>query len=535
MIEPEIIGRAEDLVLRYKRLEDYSPHYVLDGSWQSLETLNLIYLGLAGNIVGDGEATDLVTDISAYLATVAATFWSEFDSYVSAYSSAAHGITIKATGGEACGEEGAHEIRIEKDLFKLITDPPQVIEIIPGFSRPLVPGDNFLKHYAFGLFTGRSSFGKGVWEGAGFAKTETWHDGLLKVLAKESAEHYGRIFSDEELGKVAELYLNKIFWPPAFSSEPSLGIGGAFGLLMFFEEFGIAPDKQASLLKNLIVFGDETCSNAAKALFTASLGSLPTTDEVYLFASQSRLTRILRPTVTLIRRETGLVEEWITSEPEEDHLLSFEIERAFGFLHWVKFSEQKVLNRSPELSEVILNLAIGETKKASYDLEKLIDEDPRDLELRVQQAYLFLDAGEFERCEAGLRQLLTETGGEQEARLFHCLGLCSFTKGEPEKALGYLRSARSMPARDAYAEAELDYTYALGLFMTEDYKGAEKQAQLNKKASKRYCHFENDMLLLRVYERLGRYDEHRELLEKLVVFCPFHREVFSAIWSKEVW
>ena len=200
--------------------------------------------------------------------------------------------------------------------------PPPTLEVLPDFIRPLVKGDNILKLYATDLFFGARCSGVGDWRGDGSNLLDPSYPNSERVLADGAARLYARVFSEEKYGQVAELYLNKIIWPPLNADEEMPGLGGARGFKQFFEDYSVPDSNQLELLRNLIVMGDEVTSTSAMVYLAARYTVMPGVEDMRLFQAHSRLNRILRGTLKQLRTELGWACLLYTSPSPRDATLS---------------------------------------------------------------------------------------------------------------------------------------------------------------------------------------------------------------------
>jgi len=523
------------LISRFAKLERFSPFYGLDGSWFAIGILDyqfqvLYRLGYRSvDEMGD-QSRALIREIASYLGVIAARFWDEFGGFITLEISPRHGVLLKVMGGDLLPDSGSHEVRIEKNLLELLLDPPSELEIVPGFVRPLVLGDNILKLYATDLFFGARCFGIGDWRGEGANLLSPFYVNAERVLADGASRFYARLFSKENYGQVAELYLNKIIWPPLNADEEIPGLGGALGFKQFFEDYSVPDANQLEVLRNLIVMGDEVTSTSAMLYLTARYTVMPGVEDMRLFQAHYRLNRILREALKAVRAELGWACDWLEENHDpERHDLCYEIERSFGFLHWIKFSMQRVAVRDQEFSAMFAQLASGDLESGGWSLQQMINENPADIELRIQKAYLQLYARKYEECEKECRMILSEPGADQEARLYFLLGSCAFSRSEQEEALDYLRSSAALPARDGYAAAELEYSYASALLASGQIEEAREQFRKNIKGPLKYFSFNNEMELLSLYRMTNSFDDLEELLVRLVKIHPWHPAVMDAV------
>lgn len=567
MLSPEVIKRAEDFAARFAYLKNYSMAYDLDGSWNSLETLNLLFREVSKQKKAGLKTSSFLKDISAYLGFIAAGYWDEFDSFITLEDDS-NGISISLKSGE-----GEQIILIEQDLENILSGKYPAILIKPEAlaeikSRPVWERDNIIKLYSFGLFSALSPFGKGLWQDKESDKSDlvSYNKKARKTLAISSSQNYQKIFPEEKLGQVAELYLDKLFWPPTRVNEKFFAEGAITSLLNFFKDFDITNKQKLPLLRNLITLEDEAASSAAKLLYVLSLEKIPEKADIYLFSAHKKYTPLLRSSHCFLKEKLTQDPEWLTAKEGPAAMFEFESERALGFLPNLKVSSNRVLTRKnyennffrvlfeqnsleiyfqglsfyskenlslkDDALENEESLKMSITEKLYYELGKLIENDPGDIELRLQKAYLLYEDEKIEELDEYLRMLLTEPKAESDPRIFHLRGLTAEKKRDFSKYYSNLKTAYSLKSSDNYISSEITFAYLNSLYKKHELKEALKIARKIESSSHSYHYFETDLIMGHILLKLNREDELNEVMSRIFEIAPFNPNVFAYAFTK---
>jgi len=156
---PSVENLRDEFVEKWNKFLSRSPLLVLDGTWPSVGTLDLLTFHLRLRQDLNEGHLKLIKGVSAYLAVMAARIWSTYGGKVEVFENQT-GIGISYTNND---EE--FEINIERELKNFLKNIPSPLPVIGEFERMVSFDYNMLSLFGLGIITGLTPVGEGTWEG----------------------------------------------------------------------------------------------------------------------------------------------------------------------------------------------------------------------------------------------------------------------------------------------------------------------------------------------------------------------------------
>lgn len=530
MIEPQVEALYRAFVAEWSFFGEANPVLALDGSWPSLGAVDLICFDQRCIVPENCSNADVLREfdrrvkgVAAYIAVIAHKCWMAFGMPVEVGESA-NGIAMRVKCGSSLGEGEEFVVEVEKQLRTLFSAPPRVFPVLNGFSRPLSSEQTFLNLFGLGVATGLTPFGDGPWRSETPDTCTHLIEKAVRVLARSCAEYYERVFPEEKIGSVAELYLNELIYPPIFLNEDLPARQAAIGVVRFFKEYGFSTEQMLNVSHNLALFPDEIISLAGLACFTAISDGGISAEILAVARNKGHFVGLLRGAMLAVRRELGLRVDWSVEAAliPEDYI-RIKLERLLGFLPWVSLPIEKIADR--RLSLLVNALINFDYDDAYLMCASIAEEDPTEFDVRIQAASLDMLCFRFESALAKLKALLTEPLCEENPIIYNMLGMSLLSMGdlvEGEKMHARAFTYRNRAVSEASNIAN-DYSWALIL-----------QGKFEEALAVVDCAINGEIapvtaLLNRAYilNTKGRVNELREVEERLIKLAPTNYRVVS--------
>jgi len=499
------------------------PLLKLDFTWPSVSLLDQISFHLRYKETLDEAEKQLLRGLSAYLGVMAKESWESFGAEVELQLSE-QGVTIVAKAGPALDGKKEFRVSIEQRLQEILREIPPAFPVIGEFERQISPDQDLFPLFALGLFTGLCPFGEGPWTHETFESFEEPLSSVHKMLAKSCATFYERVFPNEQLGQVAELYLLGFIYPPTLLGETFPGVFAVEGFFQTLTEFGISFEQSLALIDNLCTFPDERIMCVALAL-RAAMNSERIPPRV-IAAAQSRgtIVGLYRGAVFASRNASGAEQDWVNKEELSlTDLTKINVEKTLGFLPWVFFSADDLKDSGRR--DVALSLMLFDYSAAKRKLDNLIEQDRSDISSRLQLTFLELVTGHLDVVKELIAQLKTEPGCERNPNFLNLAGVTCLALEELSESKLLLKQAFELTTSSDALFPEIANNYAWTLLLNDEFDAALKvlNSLLNKHPQ------EVTALLNKGYalDQLGRKEELLDLEAELVQLAPLDKRFFA--------
>lgn len=530
MVSDSVKDIVEDFNLRWRRIAERAPVLRLDGGWPSVGILDLLTYGARGVANLADQERELVRVAAASLATMTERCWSRFGVTVTA-DLGERGVFVEARDQRSGSSQVVFSVEIEQELAKILQAPQHPFPILGSYARPIGREQNLVSPFALGLLVGLTPYGDGRWLAETPESFRENIDSAVKELARSSAERYEILFPREQLGQVAELYLNNLIYPPTMMEE-SIPLGGAvMGMLEFFREYQVSREQMRQVAHNLALSSDDTLAHAGLVFYGALSNRIPPPEVIAAAESRGTYMGVLRGAMIALRAELGEERDWLTDSGfVQGDSERFDLEAVMGFLPWLRISKERFRRRKgdAELGALCFALATFDMPESVKILDRMLDLNPGDLELRLQRVYLDMLNGEAELACDKFRSLLSEPGAEKEVSLFGLWGLAALALGDFEEAeLRLGEGFRLINPGDPVQSYQIANNYAWTLILKEKF---EKALEILEFATKR-SHCPVTGLLNKAYLYLvqGREEEATAIHQQLLELYPLDRRVFGNI------
>ena len=511
-----------------------SPRLALDGSWPSIGVLDLLTFHLRLRSTGDWSHAAIIKGAAAYIAALAHDCWTKFGAEPRAFIDDT-GICIEAHRGPFLKEGQRHFIAIERELRRALKTLPSPFPVVGDYKKLISIEQNMMSLFALGVCSGLSPFGDGPWSDH---SPESFDGPLSKALihlASTTASNYERLFPDEPLGQVGELYLEKLIYPPMLMEEELPAWGAVQGMIGFFTQYQVPRDAMQGVAHNLALNADELISLAGFAMYAAVLEGEPSAEILGIVQGRQRTTGLLRPAMIAARDALGLGAEWIGQDEYTDAIGNrFTLEKRLGFLPWVSISKAKLRESfSDKRFQSALAAAIDfDLENAIALTDEILEESPDDIELRIQRVCLeALLPNSKESVHKMLRSFSSEPAALSEPRFHDLMGTCLVALEDVEGAKRSFRNGIELSQNRPTMQAEFQNNLGWVLMMNREYELALEQFERALKVFPESVSY----LLNKGHSlwRLGRLEEMRGLADVVLRLAPTNRSVFSILVSRD--
>jgi len=532
VIRDDVQNRAQAFQATWSKRLSPAPVLRLDSTWPSIGVVDLITFTLRTLTDLNSEEAEQLKNASSYMASLAHQCWTSFGAQV-VLEDTNEGVILRAQGGEYLDSGEEHKFEVEKEFGTMLQVASIEIPVLADFFRPVNFDSNWVSPFSLGVMLGLNPMGSGPWLDRELGEIQPQIDNGTRELARTCAEYYAKVFPDEPLGQVAELYLGDLVYPPSMMKEELPALDAVDGVLRFCKEYKIGAQGLLDLSSNLARTPDELLSGAGIALYGALGEGDPSPEMLAVAEAKGVYMGLLRPAMLKAREGVELEGEWIGNESYGDaEAKRFEFELKMGFLPWVKLSSKRLFkpgNAEP-LNYLLSALAYFDMERAMSICDDLISETPMDIEVRLQRIYLDVLSGEFDKADKGFRALLTEPGCESNSKLFHLWGLSDLLSSDSDATVEHLKKAYQLGGEEPHLQIEIlnDYAWALisvgqlddALDVLEEAKGRKVQS---------VTEMLNQAFAL---QNMGREREAAAIRRSLYRLTPTDRRVFSNLASE---
>lgn len=389
---------------------EQSPILQLDDTWPCACTLDLFCRHLRGKQELTEADNQFIDGVAAYLSGICFAAWSHFPdkleiSIALASDEEGPGVTISAQDGRFLQPNEKVIINISRALKFILRDPPNPFPVYYKFAKNMLADENILALFALGLFSGQSPFSKGPWKELEPTRFEPYLKGLEEFLSKSSAAYYARVFPDEPLGQIPELYLHNLILPSYTHVENFPAYLGTTTLMQKLAKSNEKPKYQKEVAINL---AQSPCPFISAASFAASVGLLNERlpDNLLAVATAKRdYIHTLRPAVMLARKMAGKDHDWLRLV-EEDRIEAaqklLDEDLALGLSPLLKFNQ--VSSDMKEFKELFMVAAWSNIDACTEWFEKNSEKE-LPYSVLVLKAFVSICKDDYESCKLILEKL----------------------------------------------------------------------------------------------------------------------------------
>jgi len=524
---------VEKLILEFqqrtKRVLSLSPTYQLDSTWPTFGVVDLMCFGLRGKDEFEKVEEDFLSGAASYIGAITHECWSKIADKVTLYRED-DDVVIKAEGGPALPGGQEFTVRLKTQLKRLLRDAPQSMPVVADFVREGGLEYNYLSIFGIGLTTGLFPFGDGPWASRLEDSFQSEIEKVTKELAVSSAAHYGRVYPDEQLGQVAELYLQKLIFPPTLMKEEWPVLDAARGIVNFSKEYNVQHKALTKLAHNLALSPDERISMAGLCVYGAICDGSPDPEIVAVAERRGTYMGLLRYTMVQIAKDLKLAPDWTAVDDlTSQNVGRYQVEVLLGFIPWLKMPFGRLQQRSSwestrQLLECLIYFDIENARKIC---EQVINKDPSEVEFRVQLSYLAMVDREYETARSTLKQTVTEPGGERNPMLYNLWGLCDLLLDDVDSGVRHLRTAYQLGSVSPNERYQFTNNYGWALILAEQFEQALGVLDLAISGSP--CALTSLLNKKFVLNELKRDEEAEAVQSELVKLAPLDVRVFGGL------
>lgn len=531
MISQEISELLTNFKSTWSKVLDQSPILQLDDTWPSISVIDLLLGRLYGKEEFDEIDQAVVQGCAAYIGSMAIKCLAEFTQTQSLYYDDKEGICLKAEGGEKLKKGEAYFIKLEKALSLVLQIPVNSFPVFTDFSVSVFPHSKLVRLFALGVCSGLSPAAEGPWlkETAQSFQEQTVK--AVKILARTSATWYERVFPEEPLGQMAELYLQGFVYPPFLMMEGHPGEYASEQLVPFLREYQFSEEQILALAKNLAQSPDEQTSCLGLVLYGALIKEEPAVEVLAVADTFGSYMGVLRETSRLIRK--NLLSRLDFLEKEElaaEDFTRIRMEQKLGFLPWLVLPVARLKDK--KFRALLEAMVIFDYQGVIEAIDMLIYETPGDIDIRLQKIQMDLLQPDYDAIEKDIRNLISEPGSDSNPLLYDRWATCAFYRNDFPSALKYAKKAHALTsfdhpqARDIIGHAS--WLYILSKDLDEAYRMLEKAAEKLPNPVPALIN------VVGIFRQKGEHDKADTLERILLRYAPTDPRVFDNLLSKLV-
>ncbi len=525
---------VEKLKEEWGKYLSVSPTLALDGTWPSIGVIDQLTFCLRLKEEINPALEPMLRGAAAYIAKVAKNTWQSFAEEVEIYDTQ-DGFSLRARGGEFLPDGEEVRYPVERELRRLLREFPDPFPMFLHFDVPVRFESPIVSFFALGVFTALGPAIEGYWEHFSPDDPKPWTKAVVRHLAADCAKSYSRMFPDEPVGQVSEIYLSGLVYPPPMVTGALPFTVSMEQLTAIFTEYGFAPEQVRRFAQNLCKSPDETLSSVGLILCCAISEELPPPEILAVAESKRSYSGILRAAMLRIRLgfcgKSDWVESGLLNEQDKSRFL---VETEMGFVPWLELDATRLQDSESyqKLRPIIQAACSYDLAMAERQLQKLLDVDPGDVDLRILQVKFVMIRGEFTEAAKLLSNLSTEPGSEQFPRMFKLWGLCALETRDLDLALKNFRKGLSVAEHSPFLKAELLNNIAWTLMLQG---GKDEKALARLEESLKLSPSPLTMLLnkLSLVWEIGMLEEVRQTRERLFALAPCDRRVFASLALNE--
>lgn len=516
---------VKNLIEQWSGHLSVSPYLLLDGTWPSLSIIDSLTFGLRAEPDVPPALEPMLHGAAAYIAEIVASCWREFCSSVEVIEGS-EGIELRGKGGEHFANAELM-FPIEQEFRKMLLDVPTSFELFYDTAIPIQIDSNIVHHFTLSVASGLSP----LLRGRSYDERSLdapWFEGVQKQIARQTATNYQRLFPSEAIGQMAEMYLGTLLCPPPLVGEPLPLINAVTNFCEMSKEYGFDVATIERFASCLVRSPDENCSSLGLILLGAITQNRPSAQIIAVAQRKGSFVGLLRTAMVAARELLLKREDWLVRGLQTPEQLShFKVEAALGFIPWVQFPSNllKDANYFSSVEEVIRSAIEFDLQSAMAQADKIIEQDPSNLALRIQRARFDIVAGDFEHANQIFSNLLSEPGVSQLADFHNLWGLVRLEIGKVREAKSsFMRGLRTAEGDDDFV-AEINNNIAWCYMLEQEFSKASEFLDLAIQGAD--CPLTALLNRIMVCWKLGEFQQVPVLRQELFDVSPFDRRVFA--------
>ena len=211
----------------------------------------------------------------------------------------------------------------------------------------------------------------------------------------------------------------------------------------------------------------------------------------------------------------------------------FKIELAMQFIPWLKIDAERIKEdlEKKSLTPLLISLSDFDMLGAIKIVDKLLEQTPGDISLRIQRVNLELINGDFEKADSMMAQLFSEPGADSSPIFFELWGLCNLHLQKVDVAVRNFKAGLAIENISNEMRASLANNLAWASMLAGNFAQALDVIEVGLQ----YAHNPSTLLLNKsnVIWNLGRYEEVLAIRSKLFATNPCDRRVFASLTLNE--
>lgn len=528
MIDSSVSQLAAGFKGHWNNYLQLSPLLALDETPPSFGTVDLLTFPLRLKPTLLPEQERGIKGAAAYISVVLQKCWAPLFESVTA-KLVDQRVSVSAVGG-AFAPDTEVIVPVEEALRTSIRELPSPFPTSFEWKRPISFDSNIVSLFGNSLLSGLHPSTYGAWQGRTPLELKPATEAISRETAKLVADYYGRVFPQEPLGQVAELYLRGLIYPPLLADESLPASRAVDGILEFAKEFKVGRNGLAQLAANLTLIPDDLLSCAGIVLFSAISDRIPPPSVLCAAHTKGKFNGVLRHSTQRTRSILNLGQDWIiTGLAAPAAKARFKIDEALISIPWLSIGMAR-LEGEPAGSKVlklVQLLSEFEFEGAKKLCNDLVEETPNDVDLRIQRIRLTMVHGDYEQADSLFRSLLSEHAADASPRLFNLWGLCMLELKQIEKARSYFKAALAVIDNDAVLRPDVENN----LGWTSMLLGDSMSALQHLESAAAIAPAPATALLNRAHVlwSVGEYAQAQSIRDELFKLAPTDRRVFAGL------
>ena len=508
-------------------LRDY-PQYRLDGSFQSLSTINLLLDPFYGKSDFSKDELKYINGCAGYIAAMAHDIWLYFHGTDNLELSldSNNEIILTTFGAKYTSSASPYIINVTRTLKGFLSSDKVLFS--SEYSEKADINKNLLVTAVLGIACGLSPYGIGEW-------VHTKSEDLLEHIAiavtnfaTASAKTYKERFPLEPHGSNIELYISGLIYPPT-GLENYPYAKSCVSLIKFKNRNALDDKEFYTLSKNLSTLPDprisETGLICAICLATSDDFNLRLMADSKMATTMDIFSAIqkIRPQIASGNFLQVLEERKIARAVE-----ILETERMFNLVPYLKLPTTYC--KHEHLAPLITALYSRDLNAAEDCIKELESNSKIDVEVFLQKVFIQICLGKSDEAKANLKKMdykALPDGSPAQAHFLEFLGIISYLEQNVESAYNYLTKAIHTKDFASYEKIVIAENVSNMLMATRQYEQAVQFSNYLEQHK-----LQNLNILINhclVYMQLGKKDDFRDILKVLVAAVPFDKRVFALL------
>jgi tetratricopeptide (TPR) repeat protein len=430
-------------------MSEVSSHYLIDYLFPAMGIIDLLTSHLRGNVTLTADDKRLIFQISSFLSEYVSRCWEAAGLEVQVNSDE-NGTLISILGLDV------KPIHLNSTFALMLSSLPKEMYLSRTTAVPMTAQGDYVCTFIQGFLRGVYFEDK---EDVNNLFGDDLNASLDKVIALQYAKWHELVFPSLTIAHLPELYLSCLKNKHFLASDMSPMHKEVDAFFAYFKSLNIDPAMAGRKLATIFL---SSPSEYLSVLGLALLGGFDAHDTALSVSlpavyARSFATPLMRNAYYHYRSLIGKDTDWIGLDVVSDaHVEMFEQDLKIGFLPWVKLNPRYVLaniGKDAELRKFFSLVKDGGFFLAQDLLDKILENSPGNLDLRVQRAFFLYVTKDLDLAHEYCKRLLSEHDIERHSEFFSAWGSILLEMNQIEVAIRYLKLAYNSGDQSKFRKA----------------------------------------------------------------------------------